>query len=132
MIGLDTNVLVRYLVRDDEAQAQAAAAVIGEHCTPDSPGWLNRIVLSELVWVLGRTYKYSREQIVTVLERIQRTRQLAVEDLSEVRLALAAYQTGEADFADGLLSLTNRAHGCETTVTFDRKAGRLETMRLIE
>ena len=132
MTGLDTNVLVRYVVRDDEGQARAAASFLQEHCTPESPGWLNRIVLCELVWVLQRAYKYSHGQIATVLEQIFRTRQLAVEDLPEAWQALAAYRTGGADFADSLLALTNRKHGCETTITFDHRAQGLDGMLLLK
>ena len=132
MTGLDTNVLVRYVVRDDEAQAKAAAAFIAEHCTPQSPGWVNRIVLCELVWVLQRAYKFSRGQISRLLDRLFRTRQLRVEDLPQAWQALAAYRSGKGDFADALLALTNREQGCDITGTFDREAASLDGMRLLK
>lgn len=131
MTGLDTNVLVRYVVRDDEAQAKAAAAFIAEHCTPQSPGWVNRIVLCELVWVLQRAYKFSRSDIAGLLDRLLRTRQLRVEDLPQAWQALAAYRSGKGDFADALLALTNREQGCEMTATFDRGAASLGGFRLL-
>ena len=68
MIGLDTNVLVRFLVQDDPAQSALAAQLVEGRCHPDSPGLINRIVLCELVWVLESCYRYSRFQIVDVLE----------------------------------------------------------------
>jgi predicted nucleic-acid-binding protein len=132
MTGLDTNVLVRYIVRDDAAQAQAAARFLREHCTPESPGWVNRVVCCELVWVLQRSYGYSREQIGEVLERLLRTRQLSVEDLPAAWKALAAYRSSKGDFADALLAATNRESGCTETVTFDRTAGSLDGMRLLK
>lgn len=132
MTGLDTNVLVRYVVRDDEAQAKAAAAFIAEHCTPQSPGWINRIVLCELAWVLQSAYKFSRSEICGLLDRLLRTRQLRVEDLPQAWQALAAYRSGKGDFADALLAWTNRDQGCEMTATFDREAASFGGFRLLK
>lgn len=131
MTGLDTNILVRYCVRDDEAQAKAAAAFVAAHCTPESPGWVNRIVLCEFVWVLQRAYKFSRGEISGLLERLLRTRQLRVEDLPQAWRALTLYRSGKGDFADAFLASTNRDKGCEMTVTFDRQAASLEGMQLL-
>ena len=80
MIGIDTNVLVRHLVQDDPRQAHAATQVITKQCTRDNPGFINRIVLCELVWVLESAYGYSKDTIVNVLDRLLRTSQLRVED----------------------------------------------------
>ena len=79
MIGLDTNVLVRHLVQDDPAQSHAATQVITKRCTRDEPGFINRIVLCELVWVLESAYGYSKDTIVVVLDKILRTSQLKIE-----------------------------------------------------
>lgn len=131
MIGLDTNVLVRYLVQDDPEQARKASSVIARHCTRESPGFINRIVLCELVWVLEDAYGYSKEAIVGVLEKVLRTTQLQIEDLSIAWTALRRYQKGKADFADCLLEMANRQAGCEYTVTFDRQAGKLAGFELL-
>ncbi len=131
MTGLDTNVLVRFLVRDDAAQAKAAERFLREQCTTEEPGWVNRIVLCELVWVLDRAYGYSREHIAGVLERLLRTRQLAVEGFPHAWKALSAYRDAKGDFADSLLASTNREAGCGHTVTLDRHAARLEGMVLL-
>jgi predicted nucleic acid-binding protein len=80
MIGLDTNVLVRYLVQDDPGQSRKATQVIAKQCTRDDPGFINRIVLCELVWVLESAYGYSKDTIVAVLEKLLRTSQLKIED----------------------------------------------------
>ena len=82
MIGLDTNVLVRYLVQDDPGQSRKATQVIAKRCTRDDPGFVNRIVLCELVWVLESAYGYSKDTIVAVLEKLLRTSQLKISNCS--------------------------------------------------
>jgi len=131
MIGLDTNVLVRYLVQDDPAQSRKAIQVITKQCTRDDPGFINRIALCELVWVLESAYGYSKDTIVAVLEKLLRTGQLKIEDLQAAWTAFRMYQKGKADFADCLMGTTNRLSGCETTVTLDQAASKLEGFRAI-
>ncbi len=131
MIGLDTNVLVRYLVQDDPGQSRKATQVIAKQCTRDDPGFINRIVLCELVWVLESAYGYSKETIVTVLEKLLRTGQLKIEDTQSAWTAFRMYQKGKADFADCLLGSANRFDGCNETVTFDQTASKLEDFRLL-
>ena len=121
MTGLDTNVLVRLLTGDDPEHQATALAAMHEYCTAEAPGWINRIVAVELVWVLSRAYGYSREQIAATLDRLLLTAEIAFEDRDEVRTALAAYRDG-GDFADALLGERNAADGCATTITFDRAA----------
>jgi predicted nucleic-acid-binding protein len=124
MIGLDTNVLVRYIVQDDEKQAQQATRYIEENCTSESPGRVNVIVLSELTWVLSRGYKYDRPVIVSVLRRMLSSPELAVDEDEAVWQALNAYEKGAAGFADCLLGIINRRAGASSTVTFDKKAAK--------
>lgn len=131
MIGLDMNVLVRYLVQDDPGQSRKAMQVITKQCTRDDPGFINRIVLCELVWVLESAYGYSKDTIVAVLEKLLRTSQLKIEDVQAAWTAFRVYQKGKADFADCLLGTTNRLGGCDTTVTFDQAASKLEGFRQI-
>ncbi|MEM9011220.1 MAG: type II toxin-antitoxin system VapC family toxin [Pseudomonadota bacterium] len=123
MIGLDTNVLVRHLIQDDPEQSPRASAAL-DACTTEVPGYLNRIVLCELVWVLDRAYGYGREQIAPVLEALLRSADLRVEDEGLAWRALDLYRGG-ADFADALLALSNREAGAEETLTFDRRAAAL-------
>ena len=125
MIGLDTNVLVRYLVQDDLSQARKATQVITKQCTSEDPGFINRIVLCELVWVLESAYGYSKDTILGMLEKLLRTSQLKIEDIQSSWTAFRMYQKGKADFADCLLGTTNRLSGCDTTVTFDQAASKL-------
>jgi predicted nucleic-acid-binding protein len=121
--GIDTNVLVRYLVQDEPLQGRKATAFITRECSADSPGLINRILLCEMVWVLERAYQYPRSQVAQALDRILRTSQFEMEDHEEAWNALHEYQAG-GDFADALTAAVNRRLGCEYTVTFDRRAGR--------
>jgi predicted nucleic-acid-binding protein len=131
MIGLDTNVLVRHLVQDDPGQSRKATQLITKQCTRDDPGFINRVVLCELVWVLESAYGYSKDTIVAVLDKLLRTSQLKIEDVQAAWTAFRMYQKGKADFADCLLGTTNRIGGCERTVTFDQPASKLQGFQLL-
>jgi predicted nucleic-acid-binding protein len=132
MRGIDTNVLVRFILRDDTRQAAQADRWMTRYCRADEPCLVNRIVLCELAWVLDSVYGYGRDQIAAVLAHLMLAAELLVESRAEARAALDAYRRGGADFADHLLGLTNRSAGCELTGTFDRKAARVEGFALIE
>jgi len=132
MIGLDTNVLVRYIVQDDPKQSRIATRLIESRCTPDSPGYISFIVLVEVVWVLARAYGYSRAVISGVLQQILSTAELAVEDHAIAWLALTDYQGGIPSYSDCLIGRIHQTKGCETTVTFDKKAARLEIFQLLK
>jgi predicted nucleic-acid-binding protein len=122
MIGLNTNVVVRYIVQDDPKQAQAATKLIEESCSKDNPGYLNHIVLCELVWVLRRNYKLDRQSICQVIEQIMRTDKLIIEEIQLVWKALETFRKTTADFADCLLSQRNLQAGCRYTATLDDAA----------
>jgi predicted nucleic-acid-binding protein len=122
LIGLDTNVLIRYIVRDDHRQAEAATRLIESQCTPEDPGVINPIVLCELVWVLIRGYGYDRRMVAGVVRRILSVRELRVNDAESAWRAIRLYEQGKADFADYLIGLSNQDEKAETTYTFDRTA----------
>ena len=124
MIGLDTNVLVRYIVQDDAEQAHAATRLIEGRCTERSPGYVNVLVLAELVWVLTRAYGYADSDASRVILQLLRTTEFSIEDSDAVWAALRAFEAGTADFADYLIAQRNRAAGCASTYTFDRRAAR--------
>lgn len=124
MIAVDTNVIARYVVRDDPAQTARVDRLL-ESRTADDPAFIARIALVELVWVLRKGYKYDRETIADVIERILATNELRVEDPDTAVAALAAYRTSAADYADCLMGLLNRNLGCAMTVTFDAAAADL-------
>ncbi len=131
MIGLDTNVLVRYLVQDDRRQAAKAAQVIEEECSETRPGFVATIVIAELVWVLESCYGSTKTEIVAVIQRILRTKQLVVQDAETVWKAVRLFDSSKADFADCLIERVGATHECEYTSTFDRHAASTG-MRLIE
>ena len=134
MKGLDTNVIVRYLVQDDPKQAAQAAAFIVQYCTSKNPGFIGHITLCELAWVLESCYDQSRDEIAVVIEHLLQVEQLEVMQPHIVWQALSDYKQSNADFSDHLLARANEAQGCDVTVTFDKKAGnqaafeRLETL----
>ncbi len=122
MIGLDTNILVRHIVQDDEVQARAATRLIEARCTAEDPGVISLVVLCELVWVLDRGYGYGRETIADILRRILSVEDLRVERSDLAWSALGFYDRGKADFPDYLIGLIHREEGAEFTYTFDRRA----------
>ena len=118
MIGLDTNILVRYLTRDDEQQWQKAATVIQQN----QPCFITNIVLCELVWVLrGANYGFRKGEIISVLEAMLHSVTFEFENRSTVDQALQRYRQGKADFSDYLIGAVSQQVGCTETVSFDGK-----------
>ena len=130
MIALDTNVLVRYLVRDDVEQAEAARALL-ESLAADAPGYICREVAVELVGVLERAYRFSRDQIATVLEELVATEGLAIEAADDVARAASHYRAGRAGFADLMILAAAERAGADPLYTFDQNAARLEGVTLL-
>ncbi len=131
MIALDTNVLLRFLLRDDEEQAEAAARLL-RRLTLEDPGFVSREVLVELVWALEYTYRYSRDQVATVLNELLNVAALQIEWASEVVEAAGGYRLGGADFADRMIAAAARRAGAVPLYTFDREAARLPDVTLVE
>ena len=130
MIALDTNVLVRVLVEDDEEQAQSARVLLGG-LTPDRLGFVCREVVVELVWVLERTYGLSRDRIAMVLEGLVSTDGLLVESADDVGQAAFRYRQGGVGFSDLMIAAAAKRSGATRLYTFDRKAARLEDCTLL-
>ena len=130
MIGVNTNVLVRYIVQDDAQQARIATRFFEHTLVPARPGFVDHIVLCELVWVLESGYAYSRVQIAATLQRLFEIDRLRMQMPELVWHALDAYGSG-IDFDDALIALVNEAEGCEHTVSFDRRAARFNKMHLL-
>jgi predicted nucleic-acid-binding protein len=118
-IAVDTNVLVRYLTWDDETQAQKAAEII----EGADQVHVSTVVLCEVVWVLTRAYRYNRNEIVLILERIAAGREFEVDQVA-VRTGLRLLEAG-GDFADGVILDDMRSTSCEFMATFDRDFARL-------
>ena len=121
MIGLDTNVLVRYLTQDDPDQTRRANTIVANSVASGERCFLGPIVLCELTWVLREGYGTSKADLIRTLDLILATRQFEIGGKDLVREALEAYRAGRADFADYLIGATHRQEGCTETVTFDRR-----------
>ncbi len=130
MIGLDTNVVVRYLTHDDAAQATAAVRVM-DALSADSPGFLSLIVIVELVWVLEVSYRFKKNEIEQVLETLLRSKELVIERAEIIAQALRKFGAGHADFAACLIERCGHAAECQYTVTFDHRAAGAAGMKLI-
>ncbi len=130
MIGLDANVVLRFLVKDDPEQARLAKALM-ESLTSDCPGWISLVVLAEVVWSLKKTYRLGKDQIAAIVERLMANRFIAVEQGDKVDAALSLHRSTRAGFADCLLSVTTRSAGCAKVVTFDKIAARDLGMELL-
>lgn len=129
MIGIDTNVLVRYVTQDDPVQSARANEFI-DQLSKETPGFVTVVSLAEIYWVLHRAYQADRKSIMTVLEGLLESRELVVERGEMVRRALARAVAG-ADFPDALITETGIDAGCERTVTFDRHAAKVAGMQLL-
>ncbi len=131
MKGLDTNVLVRYLTLDDPVQSPIAIKFIESDDHLDVPLHVSVIVLCEAVWTLRSRYKYSKTQIIDVLGKLLRTREIAVENESEVIRGIELYRSSTAGFADCLLVALSQAKHVSPTMTFDLNASKLDGFQLL-
>jgi predicted nucleic-acid-binding protein len=131
MIGLDTNVLVRYLAQDDAVQSSKASVLV-ESLTADDPGYVTQVALIEVVWVLSSLYAAERGDTSKIVETILRTRELVVESSETVWKALRLFSSSKADFADCLIERACHDAKCEYTATFDAKAAKTAGLRLIK
>ena len=131
MIGIDTNVLVRYLAQDDPKQSAVATRFIEGRVSADNPGFVSTVTLCEIAWVLVESYGADRKRIRAAVEGLLATKQLVIERSEPVWKALRAWEGVSADFSDALIGQLAIAHGGEKTVTFDRTAARLPGFELL-
>lgn len=131
MIGIDTNVLLRLLVRDHEEQVRIAERFISTRFSKEEPGFVSRVVIAEVAWVLKDVFGYERAQIAAAVRGVSNVTELQLESADEINAAIADYEQSSAGFADCLLARTNLSAGCDYTVTFDRKAAKLKGFQLL-
>lgn len=132
MIGLDTNVLLRYFAGDDPAQSRLATTLIDETLGPDLRGHVSLVALAELVWVLRSSYAAAREEIGRVVTQLLVGPQFILQEAQAVWMALDAYEQGNADFSDALIAALDRRAGSSHTVTFDRRAARIPGIVMLD
>ncbi len=129
MIGLDTNILVRYITQDHATQAAAAVRVI-DSLSSDSPGFLSLVVIAELVWVLQFSYGFKKHEIEQVVDKVLRSKELIIERAEIVSQALRKFRASRANFADCLIERSGYAAECQYVLTFDKDAA-ASGMRLL-
>lgn len=131
MIGLDTNILIRYVTWDDPVHSRKAAEVIERLLTPENPGFISLVALVETVWVLGRRYGLSAQEIAGIVERLLQVETFVVQNEREVFQAMVALRAGYTGFSDALIGALGSWAGCSSTYTFDKKAARLDWFEIL-
>jgi len=126
MLGIDTNVLVRYLVRDDQSQYERARRLINREVNIGEPVLVSLLVLLETEWVLRSRYELAKADIVAAFSALLETVEIAFEDEPSVEHAIYSWKDSAAEFADCLIGARNRRLGCRATATFDGKALKLD------
>jgi len=125
MLGIDTNVLVRFLVRDDEAQFEKARKLIKREIAAGRRVFVNQLVLMESEWVLRSRYVVPKNQIIEAISGLLDAADIQFEDEPSIEEALFMWKDTAAEFADCLIGAKNRRQGCRATVSFDVKASKL-------
>jgi len=132
VIGIDTNVIVRFLAQDDPTQSPIATRFFSK-LTTDRPGFISSVVLAEVSWVLTRAYKASRDEVQEAVEGLLRSAEIVVENAEAAYRALALYREARSlEFADALIAETAKLAGADETVTFDKTAAAEGGMRLLK
>ncbi len=134
MIGLDTNILVRYLTQDDVRQAALASRLIENDLTTVNPGFISLVVLAELCWVLSRLYSATMDELADMIGDLLSTSQIQVERREVVQAAIRRFKLGKSrksGLVDVLIAELASGEGCSTTVTFDKAAVRVAGMTLL-
>jgi predicted nucleic-acid-binding protein len=124
LIGVDTNILLRYLLDDDPIWSPVVTDFVDNRLTPERQGYVNLITLVELVWTLRRRPDYDRSRLAAVVESLLSSDSIVLAEAHAVERALTSFRTGNAGFADYLIAELNEAAGASPTVTIDRKAGK--------
>jgi predicted nucleic-acid-binding protein len=131
VIGLDTNIVVRYLAQDDPVQSARATQIFERRLTEEEPGFVSLVTMAETVWVLDKAYGLTPEEIARAVERMLQADTLAVQNEQEVFTAMIALKSGQGSFADVLVGALGKWAGCGSTLTFDGKAVRLEGFEIL-
>ena len=131
MIGLDTNIVLRYLLQDDAKQTAQVNHIVEEELGPHNPGFLSLPTILELVWVLRSVFKQNPAQIAIHLEHLLGAESLLLQNEQEVFEAMYALKQGTGEFEDALIAAVNRWAGCSHTYTFDKRASRLPDFQVV-
>ena len=130
MIGLDTNIIVRYLTQDDPVQSRKATEIFERRLSEANPGFVSIVAMVETVWVLDRAYGFASDQIIAAVDGMLQSKVLLIENEKEVFAARTAVKDGSGSFSDALIGALGARAGCSRTLTFDHKAARLSDFGL--
>lgn len=125
MLGIDTNVLVRFLTKDEPEQYEKARRIIRRGANDPGGIYVNQLVLLETEWVLRSAYGFSKAEVATAISALLDAQELVFEDEPAIEEALFTWKKSSADFADCLIGAKNRRAGCTVTAIFDAKAAKL-------
>jgi len=131
VIGLDTNVVLRYLLQDDPKQTRRANEIIDGRLSEREPGFLSLACVLEIVWVLRSLLRQDAVEIAMHLEHLLAADSLVIQNEQQVFEAAFVLKRGTGEFEDALIGALNAWAGCERTLTFDRRAGRLPGFEVI-
>jgi predicted nucleic-acid-binding protein len=131
MIGLDTNVVLRYLLQDDPAQTHQANRIFEQELSDQNPGFINLTTTLEIVWVLRSLLRQTSAEIAMHLENLLAADSLELQNEQQVFEAVFALKTGTGEFEDALIGALNAWAGCSHTLTFDKRAARLPSFQSI-
>ena len=131
MIGLDTNILIRYIMQDDPVESAKAVRIIERNFTEQSPAFISLASVLETAWVLESVYGLSHQQVAQAMERMLQIDTLMIQNEHEVSAAARTLKTGQGSFDDALIGTLGLWAGCTSTLTFDKKASRLQGFELI-
>jgi predicted nucleic-acid-binding protein len=131
VIGIDSNVVVRYVAQDDPQQSARATRLLEAELTVESPGFVSVAALAEVAWVLTTIYEAERPVLARVVRGLLAARNVRLQEADAVSRALDDFEATSVDFADALIARLGETAGCTTSVTFDRKAARQPGMTLL-
>jgi predicted nucleic-acid-binding protein len=131
VIGLDTNILVRYFAQDDPKQSALANRAIAA-LSKDEPGFISLVTLCELVWVLETAYDLKKPSILDILRTILESDELAIENKPVAWTALADFTNAALDFSDAIIAGVGKQAGCAHTLTFDKRAAKSSAFVLLK
>lgn len=130
MIGLDTNIIVRFLTHDDPLQTPIAIDIVTNRLSEDEPGFVSVVVLAEVAWVLNRVYRFNMRKVGEALRAFAQISFIRLQSEGEAIAAIDAAEQDGADLADALIAALGQAEGCDITLTFDTAASRLPGFRM--
>ncbi len=131
MIGIDTNVLLRYLTQDDARQSPLATRFV-ERLSDQYPGHVSLVTLAEMVWVLESRFRATSAEVAETVTELLSDPRFSVQEDHAVWLALEAVERSNVDLPDALIAYLNSEQGCSHTVTFDQRATRVAGMVLLQ